>query len=96
MKESLGNEPHEQTKAGAIASANLKETKKGRKKAAKSKLHDTKELDVVSPQRSSEPRRQKRKVQKGPITSAQRTPRRSQEKPLGKLKAPRENRANKS
>jgi len=95
MKEPLGNEPLQQTKAGAIASA--KGTKKGRKKAAKSKLHDMKELDVW-PQRSSEPQRKKRKVQKGTITTSapQRTPRRSQEKPLGKLEAPREKRADKS
>ena len=81
--------------AGAIASA--KETNKGRKKVAKSKLHDMKEL-VVSPQRSSEPQRKKRKIQKGPTaTSApQRTQRRSQEKPLGKPKAPREKGTNKS
>jgi len=44
VEESLGNELLEQTKAGAIASP--KETNKGRKKAAKSKLHDMKELDV--------------------------------------------------
>ena len=58
MKESLGNEPLQQTTAGVIASP--KETKKGRKKAPKAKLHDMKELDV-SLQRSSEPQRKKRK-----------------------------------
>jgi len=62
VAESLGNEPLQQTKAGAIASP--KETNKGRKKAAKCKLYDMKELDV-SPQQSSEPQKKKRKVQKG-------------------------------
>ena len=41
VEESLGNELLERTKAGAIASP--KETNEGRKKAAKSKLHDMKE-----------------------------------------------------
>jgi hypothetical protein len=66
-------------------------TKKGQRKAPGDKLHDVKQSDVS-------PQKKKQKVQKDhtETSASPRTPLRSQEKPLGKRKAPREKRTNKS
>jgi len=84
-------------KAGATAEANETVKKKQQRKTAGSKLHDAEQADA-SPQRALEPQKKKRKTQRDhtEISTTPQAPLRSQEKPLGKTKAPREKRRNKS
>lgn len=99
VKEAVASKPLDKAKSRkAGATAEVRETvKKRHRKTASSKLHFAKQSDA-SPQRAPEPQKKKRKTQKDhtEISATPQAPLRSQEKPLGKTKAPREKRRNKS
>jgi hypothetical protein len=97
VKESLASEPLQvdkaiqKTRKAGVTAGNKEIVKKEQRKVAGSKLHDPKQSDA-SPQRPPEPQKKKRKTQRDQTATSDsaRALSRTQEKPLGKPKAPRE------